>query len=171
MIKKILLACAFAIIAAILQSTVLSRIALFGAVPDLALVIIVFCAYINGTMAGQLSGFCSGLLIDFLSAAPLGLNALIRTLIGALAGLLQGAFFLDFFLLPMILCASGTIIKAITLFLLHLLLPGAVPTYALLTPTLWIELGLNSIAAPFIFALLKLVKGLATGRNINERHR
>jgi rod shape-determining protein MreD len=165
MVKKILLACALAVIAAVLQSTVLSRLAIFGAVPDLALTIVVFCAYINGTMAGQLSGFCSGLLLDFLSAAPLGLNAFIRTLAGALAGLLKGAFFLDFFLLPMALCAAATAVKAIALFPLHLLLPGSIPAYSLFTPTLWIELGLNAVTAPFVFALLKLVKGLAAGRN------
>ena len=164
MIKNILWASIFALIAAILQSTLLSHIALYGVVPDLALGIIVFSGYINGQMTGQLAGFSSGILLDFLSAAPLGLNAFIRTLAGALAGRLKGAFFLDFLFLPMMLCAVATLLKAALLFPLHLFLGARIPIYPLIASTLWIELGLNTISAPFLFALLKLAKKLLTGR-------
>ncbi|HCC36924.1 MAG TPA: rod shape-determining protein MreD [Treponema sp.] len=160
MIKKILWTSIFALIAGILQSTVLSHLALYRAVPDIALGIIVYSAYVNGSMTGQLAGFSSGILLDFLSAAPLGLNALIRTLIGALAGLLKGAFFLDFFFLPMILCAAATLLKAIILFLLHLLFSGGIPAYPLASPVLWVELAMNVISAPLLFALLKRFKNL-----------
>ena len=164
MIKNILWTSIFALIAAILQSTLFSYIALFRAVPDLALGIIVYSGYVNGIMTGQLAGFCSGILLDFLSAAPLGLNAFIRTLTGALAGRLKGAFFLDFIFLPMLLCAAATLFKAIVLFLLHLLLGSSVPAYSPAAPVLWIELALNTISAPFLFALLKLLKKFLVGR-------
>jgi rod shape-determining protein MreD len=164
MAKNVIWAVVFASAAAILQSTLLSRIALFGAVPDLTLGIIVYSAYANGAMTGQLAGFFSGVFQDFLSAAPLGLNALIRTIIGALAGLMRGTFFLDFIFLPMILCAAATIVKALALFLLHLLFAGAVPAYSLTTPVLWVELGLNTLSAPFLFWLLKLCSGLLVNR-------
>ncbi|MDR1238872.1 MAG: rod shape-determining protein MreD [Treponema sp.] len=165
MAKNIIWAVVFALCAAILQSTLLSRLAICHAVPDLALGIIVYSAYVNGTMTGQISGFFSGLLLDFLSANPLlGLNTLIRTLVGALAGLMKGTFFLDFFFLPMILCAAATIIKALALFLLHLLFAGAVPAYSLTEPLFWVELGLNTGSAPFLFGLLKLFPSLLAGR-------
>lgn len=157
MAKRILLGLAFMLVAALLQSTVFSRLSLYiHAVPDLALIILVFIAYVNGTMTGQLSGFLSGFLLDFLSAAPLGLNALIRTLIGALTGLLKGTFFLDFLFLPMALCAGATALKALVYFILHLLLSGAVPAYSFFGLTLWVELGLNTFLAPFMFGFLKL---------------
>jgi rod shape-determining protein MreD len=164
MVKNVFWTVLFALAAALLQSTLLSRLALYRAVPDLALGIIVFSAYVNGTMTGQLSGFFSGILLDFLSAAPLGLNAFIRTLTGALAGLMKGTFFLDVFFLPMILCASATLIKAVVIFLLHLLLAGAVPVYSLNSPLLWVELMLNTLSAPFLFALLKVFRPLLAGK-------
>jgi rod shape-determining protein MreD len=164
MAKNVIWAAVFATAMAVLQSVLRSRIALYGAVPDLALGIIVYSAYVNGTMTGQLAGFFSGVFLDFLSAAPLGLNALIRTLIGALAGLMKGAFFLDIFFLPMLLCAAATIVKALALFLLHLLFAGAVPAYALAAPVFWIELGLNTLSAPLLFWLLKLCSGLLVNR-------
>ena len=164
MIRTILWTTIFALAAALLQSTLLSHIALFRVVPDLALGIIVYSAYVNGSMNGQLSGFCSGILLDFLSAAPLGLNALIRTLIGALAGMLKGAFILDIVFLPMALCAAATVLKALLLLLLHLLLGDNIPAYPLASPVLWVELGLNTISAPFLFALLKLLKKFLAGK-------
>ncbi|MDR0443771.1 MAG: rod shape-determining protein MreD [Treponema sp.] len=164
MIKRIIWTVLFSIIAAVLQSTVLAKIAVFKTVPDLALCIVVFSAYVNGTMTGQVSGFLSGLLIDFLSAAPLGMNCLIRTLIGAVTGIFKGAFFMDIFFLPLILCALATIAKALVLFVLHLIFGSTVPAYSFVSLVFWVELGLNSLSAPFLFFLLKRIRPLVPGR-------
>ena len=161
MVKKIIWTLIFTLAATVLQSTVLSRLVLhIHAVPDLALCILVYSAYVNGIMTGQLSGFFSGFLMDFLSASPLGLNALLRTLTGALAGLIKDTFYLDFFFLPMALCAGATILKALGFFLLHLLFPDTVPTYVLTSLVYWIELALNTLSAPILFGLLRLFKPL-----------
>jgi rod shape-determining protein MreD len=135
-------------------------------VPDLSLGVLVFSAYVNGTMGGQITGFFSGLLYDFLSAAPMGLFTLVRTITGALAGLLKGTFFLGRVALPMMLCASATILKALSLFVLHLLFT-AVPAYPLRAPVFWVELLLNVVTAPFLFAFLKRFKPLLQSREEN----
>jgi rod shape-determining protein MreD len=164
MAKNVVWAVLFSLAAALLQSTLLRRIALYHTVPDFTLGIIVYSAYVNGAMTGQLTGFFSGLLLDLISNAPLGLNAFIRTIMGAVAGLLKGTFFLDTVFLPMILCAAATLFKALMLFLLHLLLAGAVPHYPLFAPTLWIELMFNVLSAPFLFGLLKRFQPLLVGK-------
>ena len=164
MIKTVLWAVLFTVVAGVLQSTLLSHIALYRAVPDLALCIVVYVSYVNGSMTGQLTGFFSGLFLDFISAAPLGLNCFVRTLIGALAGLIKGNFFLDIFFLPMILCAIATLAKAAVIFILHLVLAKAVPAYSLTTPVFWAELALNCICAPFLFGLLRRLGPLSAGR-------
>ena len=165
MIKNVIWTVVFGLVAAILQSTLLSHLALYRAVPDIALGIMVYSAYVNGVMTGQLSGFFYGIALDFLSAAPLGLNAFVRTIIGALAGLMKGTFFLDIFLLPMLLCACATLLKALILFLLSLLMSGMIPAYPLAAPTLWAEMALNTLSAPFLFALLKQFSRLLTTRS------
>jgi rod shape-determining protein MreD len=165
MTKRVIWTMVFIIIAALLESTVLRRMAiLFHAVPDLALGILVFSAYVNGTMTGQVTGFFSGFLLDFLSAAPLGLNALIRTMIGATAGIMRGTFFLGRIFLPMALCAGATALKVLSYFLLHVLLAGTVPSYSISGPVLWVELALNTALAPFLFGFLKLFESLLVGR-------
>jgi rod shape-determining protein MreD len=142
----------------------LSRLEIYHAVPDLALGILVFCAYNNGIMTGQLTGFFSGFLMDFLSAAPLGFNALIRTMVGFFTGLMKGTFFLDMFFLPMALCAGATLFKALLVLLLHFLFAGAIPAYPLWGPTLWVELILNTLSAPILFGFLKFFRPLLVGR-------
>jgi rod shape-determining protein MreD len=164
-IKTVAWTVIFSVIGATLQSTLLRRLALYRAVPDLALCVIVYSAYVNGAMTGQLSGFFGGILYDCMSQAPPGLNALIRTLVGALAGLMKGTFFLDIFFLPMVLCAAATLVKAAGLFVLSLLFPGAVNAYSLAAPVLWAELALNTLCAPLLFALLKRFGPLLAGRN------
>ena len=84
---------------------------------------------------------------------------------GALAGIMRGAFFLDLIFLPMALCASATLLKAALRFVLHLLFAGAVNAYTLSGPTLWMELLFNTLSAPFLFGFLKLFSGLLVGRD------
>ena len=165
MIKSVIWTSFFGLIAVILQSTLLARLALYGAVPDIVLGIVVYSAYVNGVMAGQLSGFFTGIVQDFVSAAPFGLNAFVRLLVGALAGLMKGTFFLDVFLLPMILCALATLAKALIIFLLSFFLGDAVHAYPIAAPTLWAELALNIFIAPFLFAFLRRFKPLLVRRD------
>ncbi|MDR2782923.1 MAG: rod shape-determining protein MreD [Treponema sp.] len=164
MIKNIACSVAFIIIAALIQSTLLQRLAIYHAVPDIALGILVFSSYFNGVMTGQLTGFFSGLALDFLSAAPLGLNALVRTITGALSGLIRGTFVADTIFLPMMLCGAATVLKALLLFLLHILFAEGVRAYSLQEPLFWVELALNMFIAPFLFALLRRFNSLLVNR-------
>lgn len=111
-------------------------------------------------MTGQLSGFSSGLLLDFLSEAPLGLNTFVRTTIGALTGFLKGNFFLDIIFLPVALCAGATVLKAVLIYCLHFLFGGAVSSYSLNSPKFFVELLMNAVLAPFLFRFLKLFNNL-----------
>ena len=166
MVRNVVWTAVFVFVAAILQSTLLSRIALAGAVPDLALGIVVYVAYLNGLMTGQVAGFAGGVVLDLISAAPLGLNALVRTLIGAASGLLRGRVVLDFFVMPMILLAAATLLKALILLLLSLIFRGAVPAYPLAAPVLWAELLLNVLSAPLLFAFLRRFDALLVKKGV-----
>ena len=165
MTRSIIWTVVFSTVAGILQSTVLENIEILKVVPDIALCILVFSAYVNGTMTGEVSGFFAGLFIDFISQTPLGLNCLYRTIIGALAGLFKGALFLDYFFMPVILCSLATIIKAVIIFLLKLVMNLPIQTYSLASSTFWIELGYNAICAPLIFLLLRNFKPILLGRS------
>ena len=160
MIKTILWGTGFSVAAGLIQSTLLSHLTFFRTIPDLALYILVYFSYLSGSMSGQAVGFASGIALDFLSSAPLGLNALVRTTVGAVVGRFKGNFFLDVAVLPILLCAGGTLLKAALLWLVSMIFAGATPYYTLADSTLWIELAYGAVLAPGLFAFLGLFKGL-----------
>ena len=164
MIRSIIWTVIFGTAAGILQSTVLDYIPFLKVKPDLVLCIVVFSAYVNGTMTGQVSGFFTGLLLDFFSAAPLGMHTFIKTVTGALAGIFKGALFLDLFFMPVILCTLATIVQALLRLVLNLVVGASVPIYSFTSSVFWIELGLNALCAPFLFLLLKNFKPIIAGR-------
>lgn len=146
------------ITAIMLQSTLLQRFSIAGVVPDVSLILLIFFANRQGSMQGQISGFASGLIQDFLSTAPLGFYAFIRTIIGFLYGLSKGKFFVDPILLPIILVVVGTLFKAVFTGVLGLFFIPPESMEPVFGQKLWIELGFNALVSPFLFGLLKLFK-------------
>ncbi|MEA2460999.1 MAG: hypothetical protein QOH90_1176 [Actinomycetota bacterium] len=66
-----------------IQSTVLTKVTLFGVIPQLVFVVVVSFAFLEGEKVGVAVGFAAGLLLDFqLPASILGLTALVYTLVG-----------------------------------------------------------------------------------------
>jgi rod shape-determining protein MreD len=144
----ILIACTFA------QSTWFGGIALFGVVPDLSIIVLIWVSYKNGPVEGPVSGFLSGLAEDFLSASPLGFHAFIKTVVAAATALLHGSFFIDKLLLPLLLGFAGTIVKAIAAGALHILFGSVIHAYSFVDRVLWIEAAYNAVLAPIVFLLL-----------------
>jgi len=171
MIRSIIWTVVFSILAALLQSTVITyliaNISFFhDTKPDIVLCVLVFSAYVNGTMTGQVSGFLSGLFTDLcLSQAPPGMSSLIRTLIGALTGLFKDSLFLGYVIMPIILCVAATLLKALMMFVLHLFMGNVIPAYSFTDIRLWIELGLNAICAPLLFLILRNFRPIFIGRS------
>jgi rod shape-determining protein MreD len=144
----LIIGCTFA------QSTWFGSIAIFGIVPDISLVVLIWVSYRNGLVEGPVSGFISGFAEDFLSASPLGFHAFIKTAVASAAALLHGTFFIDKLLLPFALGISGTIAKALAAGALHLLFGNKIHMYSFVDSILWIEAAYNGLLAPIIFFLL-----------------
>jgi len=159
--KTILLSTLLLGLAAILQSTVLRWVALKGVKPDLALIVLVFVAVRRGSMAAQVSGFLAGLLEYVLSLAPLGFNALLRTVLGFFYGLTAGSIFVDPVLMPVLLILVATILKGRASCLLVVIFRIPAPGFQIFAGPLWIEVGYNALLAPFLFAPLRHLRALA----------
>ncbi len=163
MIKKSMWALLITAILILFQSLLSPYIAIKTVSPDLALCILLYMALHNGIMTGQVLGFFSGLLLDVLSLAPLGLNSVTRILIGAFSGLFVGMFFIDFFLVPFFASAIAVILKALVFSLLSLLFGIQGLSVSFVTATFWIEVLYTALVAPFIFGLLNLFKPILVG--------
>ncbi len=159
-IKPILISTMLMALAILLQSTLLHWVALKGVKPDLALVVLVYVAIRKGSMVGQVSGFAAGIVEDVLSLSPLGYHALFRTVLGFFYGLTVGNIFIDPVLMPVILLIIATVIKGLLSSLVVLLFAIPAVGFFRFAGSFWIELGYNALLAPFLFAVLGLIKPL-----------
>jgi rod shape-determining protein MreD len=90
-LNRILLSTALVVVALVVQVSVLSRLHLPGAVPDLLLLTVLGLAMVYGHVGGALVGFGAGLLADLAPPADhaAGRYALVLCVIGYLAGLIK----------------------------------------------------------------------------------
>ena len=158
--KVILSSAVAALFFALVQSVILSNIAILPAIPDLVLLLVVCVSLMNGSIAGCTVGFISGLIMDFASAAPLGLNAMIKTIAGFAAGKFQTSFNMQRFFIPIIAGLAATVLKAIIALILSLFFGGRVLRYGVSSPVLWFEAAANAVCAPFLFMLVNAFKQL-----------
>ncbi|MFJ8195601.1 rod shape-determining protein MreD [Streptomyces sp. NPDC096152] len=90
-LNRILLSSALVVVALVVQVSVLSRLHLPGAVPDLLLLTVLGLAMVYGHVGGALVGFGAGLLADLVPPADhaAGRYALVLCVIGYCAGLIK----------------------------------------------------------------------------------
>jgi rod shape-determining protein MreD len=74
------------VVALLLESTVLARVRLGGARPDLLVIAVVAVAMAAGPTSAACFGFSAGLLADLLFARPVGVAALVYTCVGFAVG-------------------------------------------------------------------------------------
>ncbi|RDG39737.1 rod shape-determining protein MreD [Streptomyces corynorhini] len=89
--NRILLSVTLVVVALVVQVSVLARLQLPGAVPDLVLLVVLALAFVYGHVSGALIGFGAGLLADLAPPADhaAGRYALVLCVIGYLAGLVR----------------------------------------------------------------------------------
>ncbi|MFD5162109.1 rod shape-determining protein MreD [Streptomyces hawaiiensis] len=90
-VNRILLSSALVVVALVIQVSVLARLHLPGAVPDLLMLTVLGLALVYGHVGGALVGFGAGLLADLAPPADhaAGRYALVLCVIGYLAGLVK----------------------------------------------------------------------------------
>ena len=71
---------------ALIQSVFLSRVNLWGARPDLMLLVVLAWAVVRNLDEGLAWGFIGGLIVDLFSGGPLGASALALSAVALLAG-------------------------------------------------------------------------------------
>ncbi|MFF5971988.1 rod shape-determining protein MreD [Streptomyces sp. NPDC012769] len=88
-LNRILLSAALVVVALVVQVSVLARLQLPGAVPDLVLLTVVALALVYGHVTGALVGFSAGLIADLAPPADhaAGRYALVLCVVGYLVGL------------------------------------------------------------------------------------
>ena len=74
------------LLAWLMQLTVVSQLTVFGVPADLTPLVVAFVGYIAGSTTGAIFGFALGLFVDLTPEHTLGVNSLVFTAVGYLAG-------------------------------------------------------------------------------------
>ena len=160
MIKSISISAVILLCCALIEAAILSNIAFLRAVPDLSLICVLYFSLHNGRVAGECTGFISGLFIDFLSAAPFGLNCLFRTVLGYLGGVFTKTFNTDGIIIPAVLGFCATIIKCLLILFIAFLFPSSVVKYNPFSMMFLFELCVNTVLTPVVFKILGIFKNI-----------
>ncbi len=163
--KKILAFFLLITIIALIETSILSNMYFLPAMPDLMLLVLLFISIKNGSLTGEITGFSSGLVIDFFSVSPFGLNSLVRTIIGYILGLLHISIEVSGFFIPLLLGFVATLIKAVILLIISFFYTEQIVLYSIFSATLWSECLLNALFAPIVFKFLSFFKIFSSSYN------
>lgn len=78
-------------VALVLQVSFVARLSAFGARADLLMLVTVAAGVAGGSDKGAVVGFCAGLAFDMVLNTPVGLSALVYTVLGYAVGTVQGS--------------------------------------------------------------------------------
>ncbi|MFQ5966903.1 MAG: rod shape-determining protein MreD [Acidimicrobiia bacterium] len=79
--RQILISLGAVLVAVLIQTTLFRRVQPYGVAPDLVLLVVIGAARWLDPEPAVLLGFTGGLLLDLLGSTPLGLRALVMTLV------------------------------------------------------------------------------------------
>ena len=96
------------LVALLLQTSVLVRLRVFGVMPDFMLLIAVAAGITAGPTRGAGLGFAAGMVIDLFLPTPLGLSALVFTLVGYGVGVANTGVIRSAWYIPMLTAGAGS---------------------------------------------------------------
>lgn len=138
----------------LLEATVLEYLQIFGVKPDLVLILTFYFGIKEGVMSGQITGFVGALMEDLIHLEHFGVNILIKTFLGFLAGTVYHKLYSENFFNIFLTLFSATFIKGILwLTIVYSFLETfsweSILSYIL--EILLLEMTINGLLAPFIF--------------------
>ena len=87
----------------LLQASVLPAAAFGGIMPNLLIIFVASCGFMNGELCGLTTGFFCGLLVDIFGGDVIGFYALVYMITGYINGMFQRIFYPEDIKLPLIL--------------------------------------------------------------------
>lgn len=120
--------------------------------PDLMLIVVICLSFISGAEEGMIAGFTGGLLKDIFSVHLLGINALVKTVIGYISGVIREKIFYQH--LMWIVAIFTFIFTFMNNLIIYFLINALHPNYdfaIILKRFMLSQAIINSILAPLIF--------------------
>ncbi|TDA70051.1 MAG: rod shape-determining protein MreD [Clostridia bacterium] len=121
------------------------------AVPDLLLVAVALEALFYGPRQGAVIGLLYGLIEDIYLGRYIGLNALVKTLVGYGIGWGENRIYRDNLLVPVLVLVTATLAANLLWLLVALLVGWSLPPAGVIWRQVLWQAGLNSVAALVVY--------------------
>lgn len=138
----------------IFQTTILPYFAIFGYVPNTALILTVVISILRGKYYGIFFGLAIGLLQDILFGAVIGINGFLYSMIGYSIGIIQNIVNTENILVPTLFSAISTVIYNFMYAVFIYFLSRKITFSILIEKTFSIEIILNIIVSIILYKLL-----------------
>jgi rod shape-determining protein MreD len=148
--------------AVLVQTTVLPQLTLFGAAPDLVLLVTISMGLLEGPLAGAATGFAGGLLEDLLLTTVTGITALAYLLVGYAVGKIRPYVQSTSVLVPVTGIFIGTVAANLLLAALAVLLGSPTPAMERVLQAAMLMAVYNAIIAPFVYPVVRKAASFRT---------
>ena len=141
----------------ILQSTIFPYMAIFGVVPNTALLIVMFISLLKGKYYGGFIGIIVGLLQDIIFSSVIGINSFIYFFAGYLTGMAENKLSRDNMFIPILFSLIGTIYYNFTYYTFMFFLSENIPFLSFSKYIMLIEMLYNIVLAIPIYLVLSKI--------------
>jgi rod shape-determining protein MreD len=139
----------------VVELTVLDHLRVFGAGPDIMLLLAIAAGIVGGPRVGALFGFAAGIVLDLFLETPMGLSALVFCIVGYAVGNIQGGVLRAAWWIPVV----TTFVASVAGVLLYALIATVVGQPHLVTTHLLVVTGVvgvfNAVVSPFALRLVR----------------
>ncbi len=145
------------LVAVIVQEAAISQISIFGVSADITPLVVASVGLLAGSMAGAVTGFGMGLLVDTVLVQTLGVTSLLYITIGYWSGRLRELRDPAHGLVPLALGAVATAFAEVGMALIQFLLGVDAPVSLLLVQQIFITVLVNTLIALPVYLLVRRV--------------
>jgi rod shape-determining protein MreD len=158
-------------IAVVVQEACISQITVFGVSADLTPLIVMSVGLLAGSMAGAITGFGMGMLVDLVLVQTLGVSSLLYIAIGYWSGRLRELRDPSHGLVPLGMGAAATALAGIGMTLIQFLLGVEAPVSLLLVQQIFVTVLVNTLISLPVYALVRRVLKPALPQDPRRRRR
>lgn len=155
----------------VIQLTVVSQISLFGVTADITSLAVMSIGLLAGSMAGAVSGFCVGLLVDIVMFQTVGISSLLFITIGYWSGRFRELRDPSHGLIPLAMGALATTFAGFGMAVIQFLLGVDAPVSWLLIQQIILQVLVNCLIALPVYEIVRRFLYRALPRDPRARRR
>jgi rod shape-determining protein MreD len=162
---------ALGFLAVVFQQACVSQVTVFGVSADLTPLVVMSVGLLAGSMAGAITGFGMGLLVDLVLVQTLGVSSLLYIPIGYWSGRLRELRDPAHGLVPLALGAAATAVAGLGMAVIQFLLGVDAPVSLELLQQIFVTVLVNTLIALPVYALVRRVLRSALPQDPRRRRR